>query len=244
MTIYFLHLYTIGINKYTYSRDTYHMLFHMIDSVNLRSFKIIIMFKWDKSLVPNEISITRGICIHNLNMIKYRRHALDRISLYLAIRTASLAITEIVNEWCSTTATNDSTIDWCTWRFWRLCTWSHYFDNNLTIWWIFSFSIIDLRAYEIIELLCMHWCWLLQFLKISDHSRFFFKSYSHLNSTNSILLAAWNYKLFEGLSWLANSELRWIVNSNMDSRLEKFHLVLLGGKMLRLLRLGHCTLVV
>ena len=70
MTIYFLHLYTIDINKYTYSRDTYHMLFHMIDSVNLRSFKIIIMFKWDKSLVPNEISITRGICIHNLNMIK------------------------------------------------------------------------------------------------------------------------------------------------------------------------------
>ena len=80
MTIYFLHLYTIDINKYTYSRDTYHMLFHMIDSVNLRSFKIIIMFKWDKSLVPNEISITRGICIHNLNMIKYRSYTLDHIS--------------------------------------------------------------------------------------------------------------------------------------------------------------------
>ena len=81
MTIYFLHLYTIDINKYTYSRDTYHMLFHMIDSVNLRSFKIIIiMFKWDKSLVPNEISITRGICIHNLNLIKYRSHTLDLIS--------------------------------------------------------------------------------------------------------------------------------------------------------------------
>ena len=80
MTIYFLHLYTIDINKYTYSRDTYHMLFHMIDSVNLRSFKIIIiMFKWDKSLVPNEISITRGICIHNLNLIKYRSHTLDLI---------------------------------------------------------------------------------------------------------------------------------------------------------------------
>jgi len=79
MTIYFLHLYTIDINKYTYSRDTYHMFFHMIDSVNLRSFKIIIMFKWDKSLVPNEISITWGICIHNLNRIKYRHHTLDRI---------------------------------------------------------------------------------------------------------------------------------------------------------------------
>lgn len=46
MTIYFLHLYTIGIYKYTYSRDTYHMLFHMIDCVNLRSFKIL-MFKLD-----------------------------------------------------------------------------------------------------------------------------------------------------------------------------------------------------
>ena len=37
-TFYIYILY--AINKYTYSRDAYHMLFHMIDSVNLRSFKI------------------------------------------------------------------------------------------------------------------------------------------------------------------------------------------------------------